>query len=99
MKQRRNISLAYHNGVVVSVILSKDEKKVRIQSNDISHLWLIFKEFMAGLKVNFRSHDMHDVIDMEQDLPLKELFTILDNHFNLRDQQNKLIKMLEKRTI
>ena len=65
MKQRRSVSFTYHNGVVVSVILSKDEKKVRIQSNDISHLWIIFKEFMAGIRANFKSHDMHDIIDME----------------------------------
>ena len=66
--------------IVVSVILSKDEKKVRLQSNDISHLWLIFKEFMSGIQSNFRNNEIYGIIDCEQELPLKELFQILEKY-------------------
>ena len=30
LKQRRNLSVQFHNGEIASVLVSKDEKKIRI---------------------------------------------------------------------
>lgn len=33
LKQRRNISFQYHDGNVGSILVSKDEQKIRVQTN------------------------------------------------------------------
>jgi hypothetical protein len=39
-----------HNQIPVSLLISKDEVKVRIQSPDFSALWLITKEMVKRLE-------------------------------------------------
>jgi hypothetical protein len=46
LKQRRNMSFKYHNGAIVSILISKDEMKIRIVSNALYEQWPIIKELL-----------------------------------------------------
>ena len=49
-KQRRNISFEYHDGSTGSILVSKDEKKIRLQTNEFYQHWLIVKELADRLE-------------------------------------------------
>lgn len=50
LKQRRNISFQYHDGNVGSILVSKDEQKIRVQTNSFSQQWLILRELTQRLE-------------------------------------------------
>jgi len=85
-KQRRNISFQYHDGAVASVLVSKDEKKIRLQTSDLHHQWLLVKEFIDRLEENYRNTEIYDVITFDQQIPLNDLFATIDEHFEIRNE-------------
>lgn len=98
-KKDRNMSFEYHDGAIVSILVSKDNSKIRIQTNHLHCQWLLLREFVEKLEDMFPNRPIHDIIDFDQEMPLKDLFDDIDLHFQLRKEQNRLCKLLEQRTV
>lgn len=92
------MTFVYHNQIPVSLLISKDEVKIRVQSQDFAALWFITKELCRRLHDLFGSGESGLEISYPDQIPLKELFERIDEHYNLRCEVDKLKKVLEDRS-
>lgn len=98
-KKDRNMSFVYHDGSIVSILVSKDNSKIRIQSNHLHQQWLLVREFVEKLQDMFGNRPIHQIVSFDQEMPFKDLFDDIELHFQLRKEQRKLLKLLEQRTV
>ena len=80
------LSFQYFNGIAVTIVVSKNSGKYRIQSTDIEALWFISNEFMNRLHLFFDQNPTEEPLSVSYDapLPLTELFESIDHHFEVR---------------
>ena len=78
LKNRRQLTFRCHNGELVSLLLSKDELKIRIQANRISLLWPYLME--TNKRVQLPSTGQFKT-SFKEKLPLRELDQSIDTHF------------------
>jgi Bardet-Biedl syndrome 9 protein len=57
------------------------------------------RELTEKLEETFRGYEIHDIIEFDGQIPLTDLFEIIDEHFAIRKESNQLLKMMETRTI
>lgn len=89
------MSFMYHNGVIVTVLISKNAGKFRIQSSSFDALGYIVQELVKRINIIY-SDDVK--IDLQDSIPLHELFISIDDHFELREKIFKGKKKLEDRS-
>jgi Bardet-Biedl syndrome 9 protein len=89
------MSFMYHNNIIVSILISKNAGKYRIQSSSFDALTYVVCELIKRIRIVY-SNDV--TITLQDSIPLHELFTAIDDHFELREKiaQNK--KKLEDRS-
>ena len=56
-------------------------------------------ELTEKLEETFRGYEIFDIVELDGQIPLVELFEIIDQHFSIRKESAKLRKMMETRTI
>lgn len=93
------MSFHHYDGSICSVLVSKDEKKLRLQSVDLAHMSLLLKELLSSVELKHSSRSLQEVISFQDTLPTQELFDTIDEHFRIRDESKNLMKALEKRTV
>ena len=64
-KQRRNITFQYHDGETSSILVSKDEKKIRIQANSLCQQWLVINELTSILEQTSGGQEIYDIISYD----------------------------------
>jgi Bardet-Biedl syndrome 9 protein len=89
------ISFMYHNNIIVSVLISKNAGKYRIQSSWFEALAYIVLELVDRLVMVY-SNDVE--IKLQDSIPLHELFTAIDDHFEIREKIGQSRKKLEDRS-
>lgn len=89
------MSFMYHNNVIVSVLISKNAGKYRIQSSTFEALAYIIHELTKRLALVY-SDDVE--IKLQDSIPLHELFSTIDDHFELREKICGAKKRLEDRS-
>lgn len=89
------MSFMYHNGVIVTVLISKNAGKFRIQSSSFDALGYIVQELVKRINIVY-SDDVK--IDLQDSIPLHELFISIDDHFELREKIFKGKQKLEDRS-
>lgn len=89
------MSFMYHNDVIVSVLISKNAGKYRIQSSSFDALGYIVHELAKRLRIVYGNKVD---IKLQDSVPLHELFTAIDDHFELREKIFKAKKQLEDRS-
>jgi len=77
-KKDRNMSFEYHDGSIVSILVSKDSMKIRLQAGSLALQWLLVKEFIEKLEDMFDSKQIHEIVCFDQDIPLRDLFESID---------------------
>lgn len=84
----------------VSLLISKDEVKIRIQSHEFSALWLVLKELVTRLVALFDNKGTDDDLEITfpDAIPLNELFLAMEEHHSIRREIVKEKKMLEDRS-
>jgi Bardet-Biedl syndrome 9 protein len=113
------MTFMYHNKIPVSMLISKDDLKVRIQSPDFSSLWYVLTELVRRVSDLYSSGKfdkdpftsirslltlIHPPIDesfeiqFTEAIPLNELFSAIDEHYQYRAEIAKLKKVLEDRS-
>jgi hypothetical protein len=78
-------------------LISKDEIKIRLQANDFSSLWYAMKELIKRLGDIFGQDDSFE-IGFPESIPLNELFIVIEEHYQIRCDEEKLKKLLSDRS-
>ncbi len=95
-QNRRQLTFRCHNSELVSLLLSKDELKIRIQANRLSLIWPFLME--TNRRVQLPSTGSYKT-SFKEKLPLRELDQTIDNHFQCRQSLKQLRKVLEDQTL
>jgi Bardet-Biedl syndrome 9 protein len=80
------MSFRYHAGPDVTIIVSKNAGRYRIQSSHFEALWLITYELAERLSKHFASSSTEKdpyINSFQEDLPLQDYFKLIDEHFKV----------------
>lgn len=107
------LSFQYYNGVDVTVLVSKNAGRYRIQSSELEALWLVASELVERIKLYFHRQEQVEAdskhvsddyepgnsveVYYQEPLPLADFFGAIDAHFTLRKEKMELNAELNDR--
>lgn len=85
------ISFQYNNGMDVTIIVSKNAGRFRLQSSQFEAMWLVLHELVQRLRNYFEAEEVGPgqepfKISFQEALPLQDFFGIVDRHHAARLQ-------------
>ncbi|XP_033049358.1 protein PTHB1 isoform X3 [Trachypithecus francoisi] len=87
-------------GAQVTLLASKTSQRYRIQSEQFEDLWLITNELTLRLQEYFEKQGVKDfACSFSGSMPLQEYFELIDHHFELRINGEKLEELLSERAV
>lgn len=87
-------------GSRVTLLASKTSQRYRIQSEQFEDLWLITNELILRLQEYFEKQGIKDfACSFSGSVPLQEYFELIDHHFELRINGEKLEELLSERAV
>ncbi|XP_055276873.1 protein PTHB1 isoform X4 [Moschus berezovskii] len=87
-------------GSQVTVLASKTSQRYRIQSEQFEDLCLITNELIIRLQEYFEKQGIKDfTCSFSGSVPLQEYFELIDHHFELRINGEKLEELLSERAV
>ncbi|XP_078544358.1 protein PTHB1 isoform X1 [Lissotriton helveticus] len=87
-------------GGKVTLLASKTSQRYRIQSEQFEELWLLLKELILRFEEHFRKQGSSDfACSFSGQLPLQEYFELIDQHFQLRLNGEKLDQLLSETAV
>ncbi|KAL1781633.1 PTHB1 isoform X1 [Sigmodon hispidus] len=87
-------------GSRVTLLASKTSQRYRIQSEQFEDLWLITNELILRLQEYFEKQGTKDfACSFSGCIPLQEYFELIDHHFELRLNGEKLEGLLSERAV
>ncbi|KAF6301482.1 Bardet-Biedl syndrome 9 [Rhinolophus ferrumequinum] len=87
-------------GSRVTLLASKTSQRYRIQSEQFEDLWLITNELIIRLREYFEKQGIKDfACSFSGSMPLQEYFELIDHHFELRINGEKLEELLSERAV
>ncbi|XP_069318426.1 protein PTHB1 isoform X6 [Eulemur rufifrons] len=87
-------------GSRVTLLASKTSQRYRIQSEQFEDLWLITNELILRLQQYFEKQGIKDfACSFSGSMPLQEYFELIDHHFELRINGEKLEELLSERAV
>ncbi|XP_059253498.1 protein PTHB1 [Mustela nigripes] len=87
-------------GSRVTLLASKTSQRYRIQSEQFEDLWLITNELIIRLQEYFEKQGIKDfACSFSGSVPLQEYFELIDHHFELRINGEKLEELLSERAV
>ncbi|KAM6202339.1 protein PTHB1-like [Rhynchocyon petersi] len=87
-------------GSRVTLLASKTSQRYRIQSEQFEDLWLITNELVLRLQEYFEKQGIRDfACSFSGSVPLQEYFELIDHHFELRINGEKLEELLSERAV
>ncbi|XP_044531553.1 protein PTHB1 [Gracilinanus agilis] len=94
------LGFRFITGSRVTVLASKTSQRYRIQSEQFEDLWLITKELTLRLQDHFEKQGIKDfTCSFSGCIPLQEYFDLIDQHFELRLNGEKVEELLSERAI
>ncbi|KAM5190167.1 protein PTHB1 isoform 1-T1 [Callospermophilus lateralis] len=88
------------SGSRVTLLASKTSQRYRIQSEQFEDLWLITNELILRLQKYFEKQGIKDFASsFSGSIPLQEYFELIDHHFELRINGEKLEELLSERAV
>ncbi|XP_012890621.1 PREDICTED: protein PTHB1 isoform X1 [Dipodomys ordii] len=94
------LGFRFLGGSRVTLLASKTSQRYRIQSEEFEDLWLITSELILRLKEHFEKQGTKDfACSFSGSLPLQEYFELIDHHFELRINGEKLEELLSERAV
>ncbi|KAG9403741.1 hypothetical protein AC1031_005229 [Aphanomyces cochlioides] len=101
------LSFQYYNGVDVTILVSKNAGRYRIQATELDALWMVANELVDRLQLLHLQQTQNDdseaapppplQIQYQEPLPLADFFAAIDEHFALRKEQLELAAELNDR--
>ncbi|KAM9216554.1 protein PTHB1 isoform 3-T3 [Dugong dugon] len=90
----------FFGGSQVTLLASKTSQRYRIQSEQFEDLWLITNELILRLQEYFEKQGIKDfACSFSGSVPLQEYFELIDHHFELRIDGEKLEELLSERAV
>ncbi|XP_040585867.1 protein PTHB1 isoform X3 [Mesocricetus auratus] len=87
-------------GSRVTLLASRTSQRYRIQSEQFEDLWLITNELILRLQDYFEKQGIKDfACSFSGCMPLQEYFELIDHHFELRINGEKLEELLSERAV
>ncbi|XP_055974025.1 protein PTHB1 [Sorex fumeus] len=87
-------------GSRVTLLASKTSQRYRIQSEQFEDLWLITNELIIRLHEHFEKQGVKDfACSFSGSMPLQEYFELIDHHFELRINGERLEELLSERAV
>lgn len=87
-------------GSRVTLLASRTSQRYRIQSEQFEDLWLITNELILRLQEYFKKQGIKDfACSFSGCIPLQEYFELIDHHFELRINGEKLEELLSERAV
>lgn len=109
---RKDVEVAHNStgfklscGSTVSVLSSRNSQRYRVQSGSFPALWLVLAELTSRLDKHFqeggiRADDGEPLkLVVRQDLPLKQYYHLIDQHFSKRKALQECMAALEQRAV
>ncbi|XP_043835168.1 protein PTHB1 isoform X1 [Dromiciops gliroides] len=94
------LGFRFVTGSRVTVLASKTSQRYRIQSERFEDLWLITKELTLRLQEHFEKQGVKDfTCSFSGCIPLQEYFELIDQHFELRLNGEKVEELLSERAV
>lgn len=94
------MGFCFLGGSRVTLLASKTSQRYRIQSEQFEDLWLITNELIIRLQEYFEKQGIRDfACSFSGSLPLQEYFELIDHHFELRINGEKLEELLSERAV
>jgi hypothetical protein len=81
------------------MLISKDDLKIRIQTNNFPSLFMPLKSVIKRLQSSFEHSDEPLEISLVDTIPLNELFNAIDDHFGIQQELIRIKKILDDRSI
>ncbi|NWY02205.1 PTHB1 protein, partial [Nothoprocta ornata] len=98
--QSNALGFQFLTGSKITLLASKTSQRYRIQSDQLEDLWLISKELTLRLEEHFKKENCKDfTCTFSGSIPLQEYFELIDRHFELRLNAEKLKEMLSERAV
>mmetsp|Transcript_47681 Transcript_47681/g.91053 ORF Transcript_47681/g.91053 Transcript_47681/m.91053 type:complete len:841 (+) Transcript_47681:257-2779(+) len=95
------LSFMYYSGHDVTILVSKNAGRYRLQSGSFEALWLVADELCRRLKVYFGNTSSGKeepfAISFQETLPLQDFFVLIDKHFEARNSYVKKGERLAER--
>ncbi|XP_030364969.1 protein PTHB1 isoform X1 [Strigops habroptila] len=96
--QANVLGFQFLTGSKATLLASKTSQRYRIQSDQLEDLWLITKELRLRLEEHFKKQNCKDfACTFSGSIPLQEYFELIDRHFELRLNEEKLQELLSQR--
>uniref|UniRef100_A0A673UJW3 Bardet-Biedl syndrome 9 n=1 Tax=Suricata suricatta TaxID=37032 RepID=A0A673UJW3_SURSU len=90
----------FFGGSRVTLLASKTSQRYRIQSEQFEDLWLVTNELIIRLQEYFEKQGIKDfACSFSGCMPLQEYFELIDHHFELRINGEKLEELLSERAV
>uniref|UniRef100_A0A8C5WZY1 Bardet-Biedl syndrome 9 n=1 Tax=Malurus cyaneus samueli TaxID=2593467 RepID=A0A8C5WZY1_9PASS len=94
------LGFQFLTGSKTTLLASKTSQRYRIQSDQFEDLWLVTKELIHRLEVHFKKENCKDfACTFSGSIPLQEYFELIDRHFELRLNGEKLQELLSERAV
>ncbi|XP_036594765.1 protein PTHB1 isoform X2 [Trichosurus vulpecula] len=94
------LGFRFITGSRVTLLASKTSQRYRIQSEQFEDLWLITKELTLRLQEHFEKQGVKDfTCSFSGCIPLQEYFDLIDQHFELRLNGEKVEELLCERAV
>ncbi|XP_004647880.1 protein PTHB1, partial [Octodon degus] len=94
------MGFCFLGGSRVTLLASKTSQRYRIQSEQFEDLWLITNELILRLQEYFEKQGIKDfACSFSGSMPLQEYFELIDHHFELRVNGQKLEELLSERAV
>lgn len=78
------MSFQYYNGKDVTILVSKNAGRYRIQSDYLESLWLVSNELVLRLTEHFETTQRLTIgFSYQEPLPLADFFSAIDHHFEV----------------
>jgi Bardet-Biedl syndrome 9 protein len=94
------LTFMYHNGIDVTILVSKNAGRIRLQSGVFEALWPVFQELSERLKLYFRSMpetgEEPFTISFSEAIPFPEVFEVVDQHLACRQRMMAISKTLSE---
>ncbi|XP_076976209.1 protein PTHB1 isoform X3 [Tamandua tetradactyla] len=94
------LGFRFLGGSRVTLLASKTSQRYRIQSEQFEDLWLITNELILRLQEYYEKQGIEDfTCSFSGSMPLQEYFELIDHHFELRVNGEKLEELLSERAV
>lgn len=86
------------NELDCTILVSKNSGKYRIQSQKFEGIWYILSELYTKSNQYFKQQGSKIEFQFTDHVPLQDLFSAIDDHYNLRNDLRNMKQKLEKKT-